>query len=586
MAQPPHIACVIVARSSSPGSPGGLLTDRALTPIFGRPALAHIHRRLSRCELITSTVVAVGDARGDGRIIAAAEHLGLGWVAGHPHDILSRLKLAADRDGADHVVRVNGNFPLIDPWALDELIAAHLEKKADYSSNSHYQGVVYGLGAEILSRAVLEEITTLGHPVDIYSGTRLFLRRPGDFSLNLMPAPRTDPKLKASVDFAGDEKIIEAILADNPDPNNDQVIEFFRARPRLAPEARAGLGAGEVGLSKVLLFPEKLAALKHNGGGRADPSYPVSVEMSLTNRCNQSCRWCSDRDLRNRAPDRLNLPLIEKLFEDLARGGARGVTIEGGGEPTISPVFEEAVKAAVARGLAVGLITNGLDLFPPGRDPEVYKHFEWIRVSLDAADQSQYLAMKGVDGFDRALAAIGRLAEIRADNGALGVGYVLTNQNDAPDQLQHLALTLRSIGVSYLQIRPVVDHPELVSRLPLDFLKKFETPDFNLNLAALTDNLASGNAGLPCLAHSLSSVIGADGAVWLCGRLNVDPSARPLGSLTESSFREIWQGRERTAQAAQAARADFCLTNCPQCRMTKYNSLLADIDRLKTKNFI
>lgn len=341
----------------------------------------------------------------------------------------------------------------------------------------------------------------------------------------------------------------------------------------------------EVGLSKLLLFPEKLAALRNAASGGQDFTYPVSVELSLTNRCNQNCLWCSDKNLRERSPDRLDMAVLQKLFADLASGGARGITIEGGGEPTLADFFEEAALAARARNLAVGLISNGLEMFPAGRNAAIYENFEWIRISLDAADSGQYQHLKGLDGFERVLANIGRLAKL-APNVTLGVGYVLTNENDAPEKLTALAGWLRAMGVDYLHIRPVVDHPYLLSAQPLDCLKDSETADFSVNLAALTENQPHGNNALPCFAHSLTTVIGADGLVWLCGRLNTEEESAPIGSLLDSSFHDIWFGPERAAQAAMASSADFCNTHCPQCRMTKYNQILADVGRLKTKNFI
>ncbi|MDR1920249.1 MAG: radical SAM protein [Candidatus Adiutrix sp.] len=576
------VIAAIVARSSSPARPARLLTDRALTTAHGQSSLAHIVRRLSLCAGLNALTLAAGDPEADAGIILAAAQLGLPAVAGHPRDMPRRLLMAAESFNAAHVVRVNGNFPLIDPWALDDLISRHLQKNSDYSSNSHYRGVVYGLGAEIFKAAALRKLIAGESPGGAGLDARVFMRRPGDFSVNLEPADKTAPDLRVSLDFAADVPVVEAIFERLGEPDNAAVIDFFADRPEFAASAA---GAAEVGLQKVLLFPEKLAALKNNGPGSRDLSYPISVELSLTNRCNQNCRWCSDKKLRARTPDLVNPDMLELLFADLARGGARGVTIEGGGEPTLAPFFEEAVRSAAARGLAVGLITNGLDLFPPERDSDIYRRFEWIRVSLDAAERGQYLRLKGVDGFEAAMAAIGRLVEAAAP-AAIGVGYVLTSENDEPNLLQHLISTLRAMGVNYIQIRPVVDHPEMVSSLSAGFLKKFETPDFSVNLAALTENRASGNLGLPCLAHSLSTVISADGAVWLCGRLNAAEECRPLGRLTEAAFAEIWRGPERAAQTAEAADPDFCKSHCPQCRMTKYNQLLADIDRLKTKNFI
>ena len=576
-----RVIAAILARSSSPGYPSGLLTDRALTKVAGKLVLDHIIRRLSTCKNISSTVLAVGDLETDQNIARSGKSLGLAVVAGHPHDPLRRLALAAELHQADHIVRINGNFPLIDPWALDDLIASHLDTKADYSTNDHYQGLVYGLGAEIITSSALKEMTSWGQPGDAYSGTRIFLRRAGDYQVNLQSSKILAPELKASIDFAGDEKIVESILKSHNEPNNLQVIEFLTSHP--SSDSQQSSAPTEVGLAKVLLFPRKLEALLARNQNQVDSTYPISVELSLTNACNQNCQWCSDRELRKRAPDHLTIPLLSSLLDDLAHGGVRGVTIEGGGEPTLSPMFSKTVELALDRGLAVGLITNGLEM--SALKPHLYSRLEWVRISLDAAHRKQYEEAKGVDGFDRVM---GNLANLAHQNSAttLGVGYVLTKFNDDPDRLQHLALTLRSLGVNYLQIRPVVDHPSLVSEQSLDFLKKFDTPDFSVNIGALSENQPIGNLGLPCRAHSLSTVIGADGAVWLCGRLNPDPNIIPMGYLTKNTFQEIWHGANRAQQSAQASNGDFCLSHCPQCRMVKYNQLLHDMEKFKTRNFI
>jgi MoaA/NifB/PqqE/SkfB family radical SAM enzyme len=341
----------------------------------------------------------------------------------------------------------------------------------------------------------------------------------------------------------------------------------------------------ETGLEKICLFPEKLAAL---GRGGLDPLYPVSIELSLTSRCNLSCLWCSELALRGRSPDRLTLAHLQALFADLAAGGTRGVTIEGGGEPTLAPFFAEATRAATRLGLQVGLITNGLTLCQPqttqSPPASFYRLFQWIRVSLDATCREEYLSLKGADGFELALANLRRLASWRGPT--VGVGYVLTNRNDEPQRLWALGQTLRDLGVAYLQLRPVVDHPELTSHRSLEFLKELGTPEFAVNIAAMTDNQGAGNDGLPCRAHSLAAVITADGAMWLCGRLSQDPQAGPVGYLTQTSFRDLWAGPTRAAQAALAAQGDFCRGHCPPCRMTKYNRLLSRLERIRTRDFI
>jgi radical SAM protein with 4Fe4S-binding SPASM domain len=232
-------------------------------------------------------------------------------------------------------------------------------------------------------------------------------------------------------------------------------------------------------------------------------------------------------------------------------------------------------------GLAVGLITNGFLL----NYLDEASHFEWVRVSLDAAGREQYRELKGVDGFDRVINNLMALAAAKGD-AALGVGYVLTNRNDDLVRLEQLTLFLRKIGVDYIHFRPVVDHPELYSETRLDFLKKYETKNFSINIAPMNDNRDMGNRGLPCLAHSLSTVIAADGSVFLCGRLNRFDAWAPIGNVCQESFTDVWNSDERRRQVHMVSNADFCLAHCPQCRMTKYNRLLNDVQRVKTRNFI
>ncbi len=343
---------------------------------------------------------------------------------------------------------------------------------------------------------------------------------------------------------------------------------------------------GEVGLQKIMLFPDKLKSLQSLTPGSYDESYPILVELSLTNACNQKCLWCSDYELRQRSPDNLDRRVLKALFADLAKGGTRGVTIEGGGEPTISPNFNWAVREAKNCGLALGLISNGLDFRP---DKEQQKAFEWIRISLDAASPAQYQELKGGDSYQTLLTNLRHLADNKEEATTLGLGYVLTAHNDDLQLLEKLVKHLAELSFDYIHLRPVVDKPQLQSKKdPAEFevLKKYETENFKVNISALYENKEGGNHNLPCLAHSLSTVIGADGAVWLCGRLNMDDSFPPIGNLNDETFTQIWHGSMRAQQCAQVADARFCRINCPQCRISKYNRLLWELNLLKTKNFI
>ena len=575
------IVAAIVARSASPASPDHLLPQRSLAIVGGRHVLERIKSGLDRSRCLTDIVAAVGDAGQDGEIAGLAREMGLAVYEGHPDSVLDRLHLVARETGADQVVRVNGNFPLIDPHALDELVEAHLVAEADFSLNSHYHGILYGLGAEVFSAACLERAAAAGFSDRRKrAGSLALLQHPDQYKVHLHRAERTAPHLRVSVDFEPDLDVISEILSEVKSPDNESIIEFLESRPDLVAAQQARVPA-EVSLEKALLFPEKMRALRRNNCVTFDTTYPISVELSLTNRCNHACVWCSDQGLRERLGGEFTYDRLMGLFAELRSGGARGIVVEGGGEPTLHPDFNRVVRGARDMKLAVGLITNGY--LVPYLDQ--VDQFEWIRVSLDAASRNQYRRLKGVNGFDRVIANLTALAAERR-SATLGVGYVVTNGNDDPVRLEQLVLFLRQIGVSYIHFRPVVDHPEMVSTTDLGFLKKYETESFSINIAAMTENKDMGNSGLPCLAHSLSTVITADGSVFLCGRLNAFESWEALGNLNDHSFHRIWTGEKRRAQVSLVSQADFCRNNCPQCRMTKYNRLLTDVDKIKTVNFI
>ncbi|MDR2459211.1 MAG: radical SAM protein [Deltaproteobacteria bacterium] len=342
--------------------------------------------------------------------------------------------------------------------------------------------------------------------------------------------------------------------------------------------------AAETGPEKLFFFPAKT----HNylEEKSPDPSYPISLELSLTHLCNLHCLYCSDRRIRL-SPDRLNLSLLEKLFVDLKGHGTRGITIEGGGEPTLSPIFEDTIEIASSLGLALGLITNGTNLFERwGKD--LYSSFQWIRVSLDAATPQSFTALKGSDLFEEVMRNIEILASSNSKQ-VLGIGYVLTRLNDDLKSLKELSRTLKKIGCNYLHIRPVVDHSELASTKSYAHylsLKEDEDLGYNVNLGPLKENSFRGNLGLPCYAHSLTTVIGADGLVWLCGRLNCDPTIAPIGNLEFQTFQDIWLGKERAKQDLKVKSPSYCLAHCPMCRLTKYNITISALKNIKTRDFI
>src|SRR5437773_2140886 len=134
-------------------------------------------------------------------------------------------------------------------------------------------------------------------------------------------------------------------------------------------------GQNPFGTQEKVLFDHfnRVAELRQTGD-----TFPVLIEVNLTNYCNESCRWCisaySHLGNPGMTPDEKRVRLVRLdespavsghpgrrrgldvgiLVSFLGRARAKGlraVTFSGGGEPTTHPHFLDAVRGAAELGL-------------------------------------------------------------------------------------------------------------------------------------------------------------------------------------------------------------------------------------------
>jgi len=566
-----EVVATIFARNRASDN---FLQGRSLVQLGGMSVLERILQRLQCSQRIDRILVACTKDDSDNSIALECARLGIECFRGD-EVILRRIHEIFTITGCSWVVRVNGNYPLIDVPNLDLLLDSCAAHNADIGYNGHVGGVPYGMDCEVMGRTLFDKIDVLSlDPACLESGT-CFLRVREDLAIHRQPAEHPRPEYRLCLETRKDMVLLSEIFDRCQQPDSSDVVTMLDRNPALLEINRDAGETREIGIEKLCVFPEKLKSLLHEG--ELDWSYPVSIELSLTDRCNQNCVWCSDANFRKRSNGEMSRAHLEALFDDFAAGGVRGVVLEGGGEPTLHPDFEAIVNMLSQRGLDIGLITNGVISLQTA----LLSRFSWVRVSLDASTPEEYRQLKGIDAFEKVLANIGTI--VKATN-VCGVGYVVTSRNVG--DIENLVVRLKTMGVTYVHLRPVVDHEDLLESRDLSFLHKYASTDFSVLLDAMTENLVRGNDALPCMAHSLSCVIAANGDVFICGRLTKHPDWPSVGNITTQSFHDIWNGTERLRQARQLASASFCEANCPACRMTKFNTLLARIRKIQTRSFI
>jgi spore coat polysaccharide biosynthesis protein SpsF (cytidylyltransferase family) len=144
------VVAIIQARMGSTRLPG-----KVLLPLGGKPMIVQMVERVKRSALVDEVCVAVPfDDRN------AFPDMDVTYFAGSEDDVLDRYYNAAQSLGADHIVRLTADCPLIDPNVIDNVIDDYLFYEADYTSNVDPPEHPDGMDVEVFSFSMLEDAWT------------------------------------------------------------------------------------------------------------------------------------------------------------------------------------------------------------------------------------------------------------------------------------------------------------------------------------------------------------------------------------------------------------------------------------------
>ena len=128
---------------------------------------------------------------------------------------------------------------------------------------------------------------------------------------------------------------------------------------------------------------------------------PVRVCLSVTSRCNLSCKHCLNRTTADSEPDLTRHEMLD-LIDQLGRDKVFEVNIFGG-EPFTSPYLFEYLAALKKHGIKLSLNTNAMLI--KRKDVKILKRDYGIRnicVSLDGSSADIMDKMRGRGAFDKA----------------------------------------------------------------------------------------------------------------------------------------------------------------------------------------
>lgn len=237
---------VIEARMSSSRLPG-----KVLMPAGGKPLLAILIGRLKRARSLDDIVVATTENPADGAIESLCRELGVRCFRGSEENVLERVCGAVAASGAEILVEITADCPLLDPALVDEAVEFFCGNypSTRYVSNGAPSGnAPIGMCVQVFTAADLAAILA-DNPSQMerehvshrfYSGEFDDVYRP----MSLHYAPPVDrPDVWVTLDYREDYEMIcalyEEVSAADGDFGIAEVVAWVDRHPEMHAKCKA-----------------------------------------------------------------------------------------------------------------------------------------------------------------------------------------------------------------------------------------------------------------------------------------------------------------------------------------------------------
>ena len=227
-----RVCATIEARMSSTRLPGKVLLEAA-----GKPMLEHMIERVRRAPSIEGIIVATTVNPGDDPIVELAHRLGVDSYRGSEDDVMSRVLGAAQTHGADVIVELTGDCPVIDPVLIERVIEEYTATGADYCSNVLTRSYPIGMDTQVFGTRVLADaLGRTDDPVDREHVSLFIYHHPERYRLhNVLAEPRHfHPDLRLTLDTPEDLRMLRAVfdelLPEQPNFGLDDILDLLQRR--------------------------------------------------------------------------------------------------------------------------------------------------------------------------------------------------------------------------------------------------------------------------------------------------------------------------------------------------------------------
>lgn len=288
---------------------------------------------------------------------------------------------------------------------------------------------------------------------------------------------------------------------------------------------------------------------------------PISISIEPTTSCNLRCPECPS-GLRSftRPTGMLDTRLFEKIIDELAPT-LTYLTFYFQGEPYLHSQFPEMVRYAASKGIFTATSTNAHYLDEKRARETVASGLNRLIISIDGTTQETYAAYRIGGSLQKVIEGTRTLLrvrkEMRSATPQVVFQFLVVKPNE--HQVPEVHALARQLGVEdvWLKTAQIYDYqqgsPLIPDRDEYSRYRRNADGTFSIKNKLLNH----------CWKMWHSCVITWDGKVVPCC---FDKDAHHvLGDLTQSSFREIWQGAAYRKFRSMLLRSRAEIEMCRNC---------------------
>lgn len=323
---------------------------------------------------------------------------------------------------------------------------------------------------------------------------------------------------------------------------------------------------------------------------------PDAVQVNFTFRCNLSCKMCSMNEQMKFLEERgrqteIDSQTFKKIIRETKDIGTKAVLFIGG-EPLLRKDIFDLTLHAKKLGLGTVIVTNGVLLNEDNIERCFLSGVDWLSISLDAASEARFSAIRGERFFGKITDNIKKLNGLKIEKKKEfpKMIAVCTIMNDNLEELMDLVHLAEGLRIERIIFQPVVaNNADQTLRVEnfsgfvpaqrlaildeeIDNLIKYkkaspENFDFianSLRHLELIKRYFRGNVkpkDLPCYAGYNRLQVIQEGKVYFC--VTQQKNEATFGDVKKNSLRDLWFSRDATAYRRSIRKCKYpCLQWC------------------------